>query len=91
MYHEGDDEVLVFELLGEVLDLLLEVAENDALLDLEVLVELNQGQELPLLLVDRDVVLLDTVEGQLLVLDQDGRRVAHKLFGKLEDLRGHGG
>lgn len=91
MYHEGDDEVLVFELLGEVLDLLLEVAENDALLDLEVLVELNQGQELPLLLVDRDVVLLDTVEGQLFVLDQDGRGVAHKLFGKLKDLWGHGG
>ena len=55
------------------------------------LVEINEGVELPVLLVDGDVELLDTLEGELVALDEDADGVTHELLGDLEDLSGHGG
>lgn len=90
-YHQGDNKVFLSEFFTEIVDLLFMVAENNALLDFEVLVEFHEGQELPFFLIDGDVELLDTVQSQLFVLDQDGGGVSHELLGDFQDLRGHGG
>lgn len=89
--HGGDSEVTGSELVGEPVDLPAGVAEDDGLGDGDGLVEVREGVELPLLLLDGDVELLDTLEGELLFLDQDADRVAHELGGDLQDVLRHGG
>ena len=78
-------------LLGEPVDLSASVAENDSLGDGERLVQVAEGVQLPLLALDRDVELADTLEGELLLLDEDSNRLAHEPGGHLQDLGGHGG
>jgi len=82
-------EALLGHLLGEFHHLLLLVQVDDALGDLEVLEELAEGVELPLGLLDRDEELLDTDEGQLLLLHEDRGGVSHELLGDLEDVWWH--
>lgn len=89
--HGGDGEVTLGELLGEGVDLPAGVAEDDGLGDGDGLVEIAEGVELPVLLLDGDVELLDTFEGKLVLLDEDADGVAHELLGDLEDVGGHGG
>jgi hypothetical protein len=89
--HGGDGEVTSSELVGEPVDLSAGVAEDDGLGDGHGLVEIGQGVELPLLLLDGNVELLDTLKGKLLLLDQDTDGVAHELGGDLEDVLRHGG
>ena len=89
--HGGDGEVAALHLLGEPVDLAASVAEDDGLGDGEGLVEVAKGVELPVLALDRDVKLLDTLKGELVALDEDTDGVAHELLGDLEDLNGHGG
>ena len=89
--HGGDSEVTSSELVGEPVDLSAGVAEDDGLGDGDGLVEIGQGVELPLLLLDGNVELLDTLKGKLLLLDQDADGVAHELGGDLKDVLGHGG
>ena len=47
------------------------VGKNDRLGDCQGLVQVTQGVQLPLLLVHVDVELLNTLQGQLVTLDQD--------------------
>ena len=89
--HGGDGEVTGSELLGEPINLSAGVAEDDGLGDSDSLVEIREGIELPLLLLNGNVELLDTLEGQLGLLDEDADGVAHELGGDLEDVLGHGG
>jgi hypothetical protein len=89
--HGGDGEVTGSELVREPVDLATGVAEDDGLRDRDGLVEIRQGVELPLLLLDGDVELLDTLKGELVLLDKDADGVAHELGGDLEDVLGHGG
>lgn len=89
--HGGDSEVTSSELVGEPVDLSAGVAEDDGLGDGDGLVEIGQGVELPLLLLDGNVELLDTLKGKLLLLDQDADGVAHELGGDLKNVLGHGG
>ncbi|KAK3818299.1 MAG: hypothetical protein J3R72DRAFT_36670 [Linnemannia gamsii] len=89
--HGGDSELTGSELLGQPVDLSAGVAENDGLGNGDGLVEIAQGVELPLLLLNSNVELLDTLEGELVLLDQDADGVAHELGGDLHNLRGHGG
>lgn len=89
--HSGDGEVTSSELVGEPVDLPAGVAEDDGLGDGDGLVQVGEGVELPVLLLDGDVELLDTFEGKLVLLDQDADGVAHELGGNLEDVLGHGG
>ena len=89
--HSGDSEVTSSELVGEPVDLSAGVAEDDGLGDGDGLVEIGEGVELPLLLLDGDVELLDTLKGKLLLLDQDTDGVTHELGGDLQDVLGHGG
>jgi len=89
--HAGDGEVLVLELSGEFVDSLLLVAVDDTLLDIDVVVQFDEGIELPFFLINGNVELLDTVQGQFFVLDQDGGGVSHEVLGKTEDFRWHSG
>lgn len=89
--HGRDSKVAGGELVGEPVDLSAGVAEDDSLGDGDGLVQVGQGVELPLLLLDGDVELLDTLKGELVLLDEDTNGVAHELGGDLENVLGHGG
>mmetsp|Transcript_2117 Transcript_2117/g.5660 ORF Transcript_2117/g.5660 Transcript_2117/m.5660 type:complete len:305 (+) Transcript_2117:403-1317(+) len=89
--NRSDREVRIAHFLRQPVHLLLRVAEDDGLCDRERVVEVAEGVELPLLALDRHEELLDTVERQLVALDQDPERVVHELVGHLEDLVRHGG
>lgn len=89
--HGRDGEITGSELVGKPVDLAAGVAEDDSLGDGDGLVEIRQGVELPVLLLDGDVELLDTLKGKLGLLDQDADGVAHELGGDLKDVLGHGG
>lgn len=88
--HGRDGEVTGGEAVSEPVDLLAGVAEDDSLGDGNSLVQVGEGVELPLLLLNGNVELLDTLQGKLVLLDQDTDRVAHELGGDLEDVLGHG-
>lgn len=89
--HGGDGEVTGSEFVGEPVDLSAGVAEDDSLGNGDGLVEIGEGVELPLLLLDGNVELLDTFKGKLVLLDEDTDGIAHELSGDLEDVLGHGG
>jgi hypothetical protein len=89
--HGGDSEVTGSELVGEPVDLPAGVAEDDGLGDGDRLVQVGEGVELPVLLLNGNVELLNTFKGKLVLLDQDTDGVAHELGGDLEDVLGHGG
>lgn len=88
--HGGDGEVTGSELVGEPVDLSASVTEDNGLSDGDGLVEIGEGVELPLLLLNSNVELLDTLEGEFLLLDKDTDGVAHELGGDLKDILGHG-
>jgi hypothetical protein len=89
-HHGGDCELAGVHLLSEPVDLPPGVAEDDSLGNGDSLVEIAKGVEFPLLLLNSDVELLDTFEGQLITLDKDADGVTHELLGDLEDISGHG-
>lgn len=78
-------------LLGEPVDLPPGVAEDDGLGDGDGLVQIAERVQLPLLLLDGDVELLDTFKGQLVPLDQDPDGFTHELLRDLQYVGGHGG
>jgi hypothetical protein len=83
--HNRDGEVFFGHNLFEFLDALLGVAVNERLVDVEVRVQVEQHLHLPLLLLYGDVVLVDTFEGQLLVLNQNFGGLTHKVAGELQN------
>ena len=88
--HGGDGEVTGSELVGEPVNLSAGVAEDNGLSDGDGLVQVGEGVELPVLLLNGNVELLDTFEGKLVLLDEDTDGVAHELGGDLKDVLGHG-
>lgn len=88
--HGRDGKVTGSELVGEPVDLSAGVAEDDGLGDGDSLVQVRESVELPLLLLDGNVELLDTFQGKLVLLDQDTDGVTHEAGGDLEDVLGHG-
>lgn len=89
--HGGDSEVTGSELVGEPVDLSAGVAEDDGLGDGDGLVQVGEGVELPLLLLNGNVELLDTLKGKFVLLDENADGVAHELGSDLKDVLGHGG
>jgi len=67
------------------------VTEDDSLRDGDRLVEVTKGVQLPFLLFHCDVELLDTLQSQLIPLDEDPDWISHELLRHLEHIRGHGG
>ena len=88
--HSGNGEITGSELVGEPVDLSSGVAEYNCLCDGNGLVQVGKGVQLPVLLLDGNVELLDTFEGEFGLLDQDTDRVAHELGGNLKNVLWHG-
>ena len=78
-------------LLRQPVDLPPRVAEDDGLRDRDGLVKIAKRVEFPIFLLDSYEELLDTLQGELVLLDEDADGVAHELGGDLEDVLGHGG
>lgn len=89
--HGRDSEVTGSELVSEPINLSSGVAEDDGLRDCDGFVQIGKGIQLPILLLNSNVKLLDTFESEFSLLDQDTDRVAHELGGDLKNILGHGG
>jgi hypothetical protein len=89
--HGGHSEVAGSELVGKPVNLSSGVAEDDSLGDGDGLVQVGKCVQLPVLLLDSNVELLDTLEGQFGFLDQNADWVTHELGGDLENVLRHGG
>ena len=89
--HVGDCGVHLVCPLDDPGDLVLGVVGNDRLCDGHGLIQVPHGVQLPLLPFDRHVELTDSLQGQLIFLDQDPERVPHEPGGHLQHLVGHGG
>jgi hypothetical protein len=68
----------------------LGVAENNGLGDTDRLVQIAQRVEFPVLLLDSDKELLDTLEGQFVALDENTDGVVHEGLGHFENIGRHG-
>lgn len=88
--HGRDGEVLGGHVFGQLVDLATGVAENDGLSDAQGVVQVAQCAQLPLFLLNVNVELTDTFQGQLFLLDQDADRVTHEVLADLENLGRHG-
>lgn len=84
--HRGDSEISLLHLLSQNIDLAASVAEDDGLSDAQGIVQIAQGVELVFLLVNVNVELLDTFQGQLVTLDKDADGIAHKVVGDFQNL-----
>ena len=89
--HGRHGEVAGGKLVGKPVDLATGVAEDNGLRDGHGLIEIGECVKLPLLLLDGDVELLDTLKGELVLLDKNADGVAHELGGDLKNVLGHGG
>mmetsp|Transcript_3066 Transcript_3066/g.6192 ORF Transcript_3066/g.6192 Transcript_3066/m.6192 type:complete len:431 (+) Transcript_3066:97-1389(+) len=89
--HTRDGEVPLLHVFLKPVNLPPGVAVDDGLGDGKSLIEIAEGVELPLLPLDGDVELLDTLEGKLVLLDEDPHGVPHEPLRDLEDVEGHGG
>ena len=89
--HRRHREVRLAHLVREPVDLPAGVTEDDGLGDGEGVVEVAERVEFPLLLLDRDEVLLQSLERQLVALDQDSNRVGHELGRHVQDVVRKGG
>ena len=90
-HHGRHGKLPKVHLLCQPIHLPASVAEDDCLPDGDHLVEIAQSIQLPLLLFDRDVELLNISRGQFDPLDDNPDGFSHELFGCLEHVRGHGG
>jgi hypothetical protein len=99
--HTADREICLTQLFGKPVDLATGVAENDSLGDGQCVVQITpnmsnenahgegeslQGVVFPVLLLDGDKELLDTLQSQLVTLDKDSDGVSHELCGHLQDI-----
>ena len=84
--HAGDDEVLLGHAALKLIDSTLGVAVDDSLVDIQVGVQIEENVHLPLLLLNGNIVLMDTFEGQVLLLHQDLGRVSHEMLGQAKNI-----
>lgn len=79
-YHGRDSEFAGVHLLGEPVDLPPGVTEDDSLGDGDGLVEIAESVKLPFLLLDGNVELLNTLEGELVPLDENADGISHEFL-----------
>ena len=84
-----DGEVTLAHLLGQPVDLLLGVTENDSLVDVQGLIQIAKSIELPVLTLNIDVELTNTFEGKFILLNQNTDGVGHELTSDVESLLSH--
>jgi len=87
----GHSVVTGSHFVSQVVDLASCVAEDHSLGDVESVIEVAESVQFPLLLLDGNVELFDTLERELVALDEDAYRVVHEALSNLQGLRGHGG
>ena len=88
--HGRDGEVTSGQLVCEPVYLPPRVAENDGLSDGHGFIQIRQGVQFPVFLLDGNVELLDTFKGKLVLLDKDADRIAHELCRYFENVLRHG-
>ena len=86
-----DSEVFSLQLGGQEFDLRSGVTEDNGLGDGDGVVQVTQTVELVVFQFDVDVELLDTFQGQFVLLDQDSDRVVHELGGDFQHILRHSG
>lgn len=86
--HAGNDEVLLGHAALELVDSALRVTVDDGLVDVQVGVQVQQNVHLPLLLLDSDIVLMDTLESKVLLLDENLCWVPHEMLGQAQNIGG---
>lgn len=89
--HTRHREVRVNHFLGQPLDLLLGITEDDGLGNRQTIIQVAQCIELPFFLLDGNKVLFDSLQCQLVSLDENLDGVFHKLRADGQDLLGEGG
>lgn len=89
--HDGDGEIVVSHSLLELLNTFFGVAINESLVNVQVGVQVEKNVHLPFFLLDGNVVLLDTFEGQLLGLNENFCRLTHEVSSHLQNFLGEGG
>mmetsp|Transcript_32648 Transcript_32648/g.75512 ORF Transcript_32648/g.75512 Transcript_32648/m.75512 type:complete len:225 (-) Transcript_32648:263-937(-) len=87
--HARDCEISLRKLVLQEVYLAARVAVDDGLCDSQRLVEVAQSLHLPIFLLNGDVELPDTLQGQLILLHEDAHGIPHELRGHVQDLRGH--
>ena len=78
-------------LLGQPVNLSASVAEDNGLGDGKCLVQITECLQFPLLALHVDIELLDTFEGELLLLDKDANWVPHESGSNFQHILWHGG
>jgi len=89
--HGRDSEVAGGEFVGKPVDLSASVAEDDGLCNGDCFIQVGEGIQLPVFLLNGDVKLLDAFKREFGLLDQDADGITHELCGNLKDVLGHGG
>mmetsp|Transcript_27194 Transcript_27194/g.63561 ORF Transcript_27194/g.63561 Transcript_27194/m.63561 type:complete len:205 (+) Transcript_27194:860-1474(+) len=87
--HRTNCEVSLAHLSRQPVHLLLGVAEDDSLCDGEGIVQIAESIKLPLLTLDGDEELFNTLKGQLITLDEHAHRLIHELFSHVKHLLRH--
>lgn len=87
--HGGDGHVLLNELVTEFFDSLLSIAVDNTLSDFNIIVQFDKCIEFPFFSVQGNVELLDTIESEIIVLNENSSRVSHELLGDLKNFGSH--
>mmetsp|Transcript_109840 Transcript_109840/g.317569 ORF Transcript_109840/g.317569 Transcript_109840/m.317569 type:complete len:288 (-) Transcript_109840:444-1307(-) len=88
--HARDGEVALLHFLLQPVDLASGVAVDDSLGDGQSLVQIAERLELPLLSLNSNVELFNTLKGQLVLLDQNTDGLPHKTLSHLQNIQRHG-
>lgn len=88
--HGGNSEVMLVHGLLKLKNSLLGVAIDKGLVDIQVGVEIEENLHLPFLLFDGNVILTDTLEGEVLTLDENLLWISHEMLGESKDVVWHG-
>ena len=89
--HGSHDKVLGSHRLLELVHTSLGVTVDDGLLDVKVGVEVEQNIDLPLVLLDSDIVLMNTFEGEVFLLDENLGWSSHEMLGQAKNIGGQSG
>mmetsp|Transcript_43107 Transcript_43107/g.77520 ORF Transcript_43107/g.77520 Transcript_43107/m.77520 type:complete len:280 (-) Transcript_43107:428-1267(-) len=88
--HARNSEITLLHLLLKPVNLAAGVAVDDGLGDGERFVQITEGVKFPLLLFDGNVKLLDTLKGQLILLNENADGITHERLSDLEHIERHG-
>lgn len=87
--HGRDGHVLLNELVTEFFDSLLGIAVDNSLSDFNIIVQFDKCIKFPFFTVQSNIELLDTIESEIIVLDENSCRVSHELLGDFENFWSH--